>query len=203
MSRMTRQHSIKWILAATSAMSALEAQEGFFKEFDKGYGSDPNLINSKVTWDLIMTKEQLSIAHALCELIIPADEFSPSASDVGVPDFINEWVSAPYPQQQGHKNQILPFLDWLNETSKAAHGKVFYQCDQPQKIALCDQLAFPHKAKPEWRGQANQFGLFRQLTGGAFYTTPEGMKDLKYMGNVPQATFKGPPPEVLKHLGLI
>ncbi|MSU04882.1 MAG: gluconate 2-dehydrogenase subunit 3 family protein, partial [Pedosphaera sp.] len=28
------------------------------------------------------------------------------------------------------------------------------------------------------------------------------MKDLGYIGNVPLAKFDGPPPEVLKHMGL-
>ncbi|NBV52504.1 MAG: hypothetical protein EBR83_03075 [Verrucomicrobia bacterium] len=34
------------------------------------------------------------------------------------------------------------------------------------------------------------------------YTTPQGMKDVGYVGNVPSVDFAGPTPEALKHLGL-
>ena len=44
--------------------------------------------------------------------------------------------------------------------------------------------------------------IFHNLTAGGFYTTPEGWKDIGYVGNVALAEFPGPPPEVLKHLGL-
>jgi hypothetical protein len=40
------------------------------------------------------------------------------------------------------------------------------------------------------------------LTVGGFYTTPEGMRDLGYVGNVALARFDGPPPEVLRKVGL-
>jgi len=43
---------------------------------------------------------------------------------------------------------------------------------------------------------------FRDLAAGGYYTTPEGMKDLSYTGNVALSAFAGPPPEVLKALGL-
>jgi hypothetical protein len=42
----------------------------------------------------------------------------------------------------------------------------------------------------------------RDLTAVGFYTTDAGMKDLQYIGNMALPKFTGPPPEVLKHLGL-
>ena len=39
-------------------------------------------------------------------------------------------------------------------------------------------------------------------TAGGFYSTPAGRKDLNYIGNVPLARFDGPPPALLKALGL-
>ena len=50
---------------------------------------------------------------------------------------------------------------------------------------------------------AKFFNYFPNLASGGFYTTPEGMKDLKYVGNVPLASFEGPPPEALRKAGLI
>jgi len=46
------------------------------------------------------------------------------------------------------------------------------------------------------------FERYRALTAGGFYTTPVGVKDLKYVGNVAMATFEGPTQDVLKRLGL-
>ena len=40
------------------------------------------------------------------------------------------------------------------------------------------------------------------LTAGGFYTTPIGMKDIGYTGNVPLERFDGPPIEALKKAGL-
>jgi hypothetical protein len=40
------------------------------------------------------------------------------------------------------------------------------------------------------------------LTAGAFYTTPEGTRDLGFVGNMALSRFDGPPLEVLKKAGL-
>ena len=46
------------------------------------------------------------------------------------------------------------------------------------------------------------FDKVRDLTSTAFWTTPEGMEDLQYVGNVPLPRWEPPPPEVLRHIGL-
>ena len=58
-------------------------------------------------------------------------------------------------------------------------------------------------AKKEFKTAAVFFKKFRDLTAGGFYTTKEGMKDIGYTGNVPLTSFDGPPPDVLKQLGLV
>ena len=57
-------------------------------------------------------------------------------------------------------------------------------------------------ASADNRQGAEMFALVRDLVATAFFTTTEGMADIGYVGNVPTATFDGPPPEVLKRLGL-
>ena len=49
---------------------------------------------------------------------------------------------------------------------------------------------------------ARFFARYRDLTAGGFYTTPEGMKDIGYTGNVQLASYPGPSPAALKQLGL-
>ena len=58
------------------------------------------------------------------------------------------------------------------------------------------------KPKPEHKKAATFFKRFRDLTAGGYFTTPEGSKALGYVGNMPSATFEGPPVEALKHVGL-
>lgn len=46
------------------------------------------------------------------------------------------------------------------------------------------------------------FARYRDLAAGGFYTTPAGMKDLRYVGNVARTRFDGPPDDVLEAVGL-
>ena len=63
-------------------------------------------------------------------------------------------------------------------------------------------LADSAKATPERKKMAPFFKRYRDLTAGGYYTTPEGMKAIGYVGNIASATFEGPPIEALKHVGL-
>ena len=57
-------------------------------------------------------------------------------------------------------------------------------------------------SKPEFASASKFFAKFRDLTAGGFYTTPVGMKDIGYTGNVALDRFDGPPLEALKKAGL-
>jgi hypothetical protein len=56
--------------------------------------------------------------------------------------------------------------------------------------------------KKEHKPGQDFFKRFRHLAAGGYYTTPQGMRELGYVGNTPSANFDGPTPEALKHLGL-
>jgi len=212
---MDRRTTIKWVLAASAAVPALknlawsaEPAAPFTSTFvptDKGYGSDPKL--QKVykpgdLWPLTFTADQRRLATALSDLIIPTDTTSPSASAVGVIDFLDEWVSAPYAQQRQDRKLILGGFKWLDEESRRRFTKAFAALTAAQQRAICDDICYAPKAKPEFAPAAKFFARYRDLTAGGFYTTPAGRQDLKYVGNIPLARFDGPPPEVLKKVGL-
>ncbi len=165
--------------------------------------TDPDLVNPVIPWEKVLSAEELKTLAVLCDLIVPADEHSPSASKVGVPDFINEWVSAPYPTQQADQQTIRGGLAWLNTESHKRFGRAFADLAAAQHHQICDDICHVPKAKPQHKVGARFFDRLRSLTVGGFYTTPEGMKDVQYIGNVPSASFEGPPPEVLKHLKLL
>jgi hypothetical protein len=209
--RLDRRDAIKWMLAAAgTAMLFDPGAAGVDTPPDMGtdavgYGRDPNLLKDYKPgdlWPLSFTPGQRRSASALCDIIIPADSESPGASAVGVPDFIDEWISAPYPRNQADRRVILDGLAWLDAECQKRFGIDFAGSIYGQQSAICDDICHEPAAAPPFKAGARFFKRFRNLTAGGFYTTKEGMRDLKYVGNVPQATFDGPPPEVLRQIGL-
>lgn len=203
--RMDRRTALKWVGAAMAAVPMLRwngfaddaAAPGFVPTL-----TDPDLLNPGKMWGRVLTNEELRTVDALCDVIIPADDKSPAASKVGLPDFIDEWVSAPYPTQQADLKKIREGLVWLNAESNKRFQHDFAELTEEQKTGICEDICYPPKAAPEFTTAAWFFTRIRDLTMAGFYTTPDGMKDLDYRGNVALSKFDGPPPEVLRHLGL-
>jgi hypothetical protein len=160
----------------------------------QGYGKDPNLLKAYAAgdlWPLTLSKEQRTTATALCDLIIPADDTSPAASSVGVVDFIDEWISAPYPDHAVDRKTVLDGLSRIEGEAQRRFSTTFAKLSASQMSAIADAMI-----------EDPFFVRYRALTAGGFYTTPVGFRDLKYVGNVPMAAFEGPTPEILKRLGL-
>ena len=188
--------------ATTSAAGGVPASTGKPTVGPRGTLSDPDLLNPKVTWEMQLTASEMTTLTALCDVIIPADDKSPSASKVGVPAYINEYVSAPSDWYKRALVQVRGGLAWINVESTKRFGKAFHEITDAQRTAICDDICYAPKAKPEFKQAAKFFDRVRDLTAEGFYTTDEGMKDIGYIGNVALPRFDGPPPEVLKHLGL-
>lgn len=167
----------------------------------QGIGVDPDLINPVVPWPLTMTPAELVATAELTDLILPAEGNSPAPSKVGVPAFINEWVSAPYPDQHEDRQLIIPGLAWLDNESKTRNGVIFANADVGAQKLILDDIAFKDRVKPGLEMPAKFFGRMRSLTLGAFYTTREGWAEIGYMGNTPgTGDYAGPTPEALAHI---
>ena len=211
---MDRRTTLKWMFAAATTVPSLQmsfgAEAGALASDvatgQKGYGTDPQLVKEWKAggpWPLTLTESGRLTVAALCDLIIPADDHSPAASAVGVVDFIDEWISAPYPQQRGDREIVLPGLEWIDVEAKKRFGKVFAAITDTQRSRIADDICSAAKAKPAFGNAAKFFAKFRDLTAGGFYTTPVGMKDIGYVGNVPLERFDGPPLDALKKAGLV
>ncbi len=212
---MDRRTTIKWVLAVAAATGGMHEDASALgtgsaaarKPGGSGYGTDPKLLkayNPGEFWPLTLTSPQRRTAHVLCDLILPADASSPSASEVGVVDFLDEWISAPYERQRMDRAMLLYGFQWLDREAATRYGvgQSFVTLSQAQQIAICDDICFVEKAQPGFVEAARFFSLYRDLTAGGFYTTPQGRKDLGYVGNVALPRFDGPPPEVLRKVGL-
>ncbi len=207
-----RRTTIKWMLTAAATVPSLGLASLVSPDATRavaanqaGYGTDPDLVKEWKAggpWPLTLGQTARDTCKALCDLIIPADEKSPSASAVGVVDFIDEWISAPYPQQKNDRELILKGLAWLDAETFRRFKKTFALGSDAQRAAIADDICSAAKAQPQFDGAAKFFAKFRDLTAGGFYTTPVGMKDIGYTGNVSLERFDGPPLEVLKRTGL-
>jgi len=142
----------------------------------KGYGTDPKLVTpEKAPWPRLLSDAELQAAAILADFILPASGTAPAASALGVPDFIDEWVSAPYPDQLKDRPVI---RDGLKALAKAGAA------ERPAAMAALQA------------GDGAFFKRFRALTIGAYYTTEEGFKDIGYIGNIAREADEGPSAEV-------
>jgi len=166
-----------------------------------GYGTDPDLTSPVVPWSRTMTAAQLQTSAALSDHILPADDRSPAASAVGVHDFIDEWISAPYAQQRNDRELILAGLEWLEQRSRSRFDTGFSSAADGQAAELLDSIANSKQAAPELVGLAEFFERFRYLAVGAFYTTEAGSAAIGYVGNVPiGGDYPGPSDAAMAHL---
>jgi gluconate 2-dehydrogenase gamma chain len=136
--------------------------------------------------------------HVLVNLIIPKDERSGSATDAGVPEFM-DFMMIDTPSRQ---TAMRGGLAWIDLECQDRHDKTFLDCTPEQRTAVLDDIAWPAKAKPELTHGVAFFNSFRDLTAGGFWSSKMGVEDLKYLGNVMVAEWTGCPPEQLKKLGL-
>lgn len=205
--RIPRRAVLKWFAAATAAAGTPDilAAAASAPSPAKGYGMDPDLskfYQPGAFWPLTFTPAQRATVVSLIDLILPADHLGPAASEVRVHDYLDEWISAPYPAQQKDRDVLLPGLEWLEAESNKRFQTGFAHLTDPQKHSLCDDICFVPNAKPEFKKAAVFFAKIRTLAASAYYGTEAGWKALGYVGNVTLATFDGPPPEVLKILGV-
>jgi Gluconate 2-dehydrogenase subunit 3 len=187
--KISRRTTLKWLgtCIAGFALPQIGLAEKLiaFSPTSKGYGTDPNLNNPVVPWERIMTSQQLGLTAGLADMLLPARDVFPSPSSLGIPDFVNEWVSAPYPEQIRDRSIFLDGLVSLDKEVRSRWNKGFLEIENSEQQQLFDQLVAQwQQAKPP-EARNTFFYRFRYVVAGAYYTTTEGYKDIGYLGNVP------------------
>jgi len=211
---MDRRQALKWIGAAAAAAAIFphataqdKLQRPSAAPGGKRIGWDPVLNKNYVPgelWPLTLTPKQRKAAASLTDLILPPDNpGDKQPSQLGVQDFIDEWISSPYDETAKDRPIITEGLDWLDAESQRRFQKDFADLAEPQKCAIADDICGKTAVKKEFKPAQNFFNRFRYLAASGYYTTPQGWKDIGYVGNVPTVNFDGPTPEALKHLGLL
>jgi gluconate 2-dehydrogenase gamma chain len=144
------------------------------------------------------TPAELRTARVLADMIIPRDDRSGSASEAGVPEFMDfMMIDRPAGQQW-----MRPGLAWMDAQSNTRFGKPFADVTETQRAAILNDIAWPARAPSTMTAGVSFFNRFRDLTASGFWSSAMGVKDLKYQGNTIVSNWNGCPPAALKKLGV-
>lgn len=203
---MDRREHLKLLLAGSVgagllSMSACTGDERAQLEalVGGGYGRTPEEIerDAKVRADTFYTDHEMATLAMLADIIIPADDESGSATDAGVPDFIEfitkDVASFQLPMRGG--------LMWLDTESRARFGVNLVEANEAQRMELIDDIAWPENVKPGMLPGVRFFNRVRGLVCTGFFTTRMGFDFLGYVGNTPNV-WDGVPDEVLAKHGV-
>jgi gluconate 2-dehydrogenase gamma chain len=146
----------------------------------------------------VFNDHQWHTVHVLCDLIMPADERSGSATQAAVPEFIDDWLDF-RKHEDGDENfaaQILGGLSWLDHESNRLFAKDFADAALPEQKQILDRVAWPERAAAADHPWVMFFNKFRDLTVSGFFSSKMGIADLPYLGNQAIAEWKGCDPAV-------
>ena len=163
------------------------------------------------------TPYEWQTVRTLVDLIIPKDERSGSATDAGVPEFMDFIMTDPKESDRGREwrqTAMRGGLAWINSGAVKRFGHDFVSCTDAERHTLLDDIAFtkaedeedterdPRDMRVHLRHGPAFFNSFRDLTASGFWSSKMGVADLDYQGNTYVAEWKGCPPEALRKLGL-
>jgi hypothetical protein len=144
------------------------------------------------------TPHEYETVRVLVDLIIPRDERSGSATDAGVPEFIDFMMI----DRPDYQTRIRGGLAWMDAECERRFGKTFVACSNAQRTALLDDIAWPKRAKPAMSQGVAFFNRFRDLTASGFFSSRMGVDDLRYVGNTYVREWTGCPEAALTKLGV-
>ena len=145
--------------------------------------------------ETFFTEEERKKLDVLVDIIMPADSESGSATEAGVPDFI-EFMMKDYTSYQ---TPMRGGLMWLDHYSDDNYSKKFMELSEAERMEIIDLIAWPDKAKPEMEGGVKFFNMLRNLTSTGYFTSEIGFKYLGYKGNTPNVWDGVPEAVMQKH----
>ena len=151
----------------------------------------------KIVSSTFFSPHEMETLAILCDIIIPRDHVSGSATDAGVPAFIEFMVKDKEELQTPLRGGLL----WLDLQSNKRFGQPFRNATPHQQLQIVDDIAYPSRVKQGMTQGIAFFTLLRNLTASGFYTSEIGVKDIGYVGNTGNR-WEGVPPEVLNQYGL-
>ena len=156
-------------------------------------GARPALFKPK-----FFTAHEYATVRVLVDIIIPKDARSGSATDAGVPEFMDFMMA----DEDARQTPMRGGLAWIDLECQDRFDKRFLDCSAQERAAVLDDIAWPAKAKLDMAHGVAFFNSFRDLTASGLFSSKMGVTDLQYMGNTMVPEWKGCPDEAMKRLGV-
>jgi gluconate 2-dehydrogenase gamma chain len=164
----------------------------------EGTGKNPPKNQAKYRF---FSAAEMRTVGVLADDIIPRDARSGSATDAGVPAFIDYHLSVPETSDD-LRVAMRGGLAWLNTEARTRFKKNYASLTADQRHQILDDIAWPERTKPGFSQGTAFFSRFRDFVGAGFFSSAAGWKDLQYQGNVFNPNWQGCPPEAMKKLGV-
>jgi hypothetical protein len=134
------------------------------------------------------TQHNFQTLKKLADIIIPADEHSAGASDAGAAEYI-DFLSS--------RNADLAAIynggfAWTDDYMQKKYGADFLSAKPEQQTAFLDLVAYRANATPETAPGQYFWVWVRNMVVDAYYTSPVGVKDIGFMGNMVLGHFSVP-----------
>src|SRR4051812_17529575 len=184
---MDRRNALKAVIAAPVAIAAVTQAEAaaaanrVIEAFDVQQRTNAPFVPK------FFKPHEWATVRVLVDMIIPRDAHSGSATEAGVPEFM-DFIAIDEPNRQVPLRGGLACLD--NESRKR-FDKTFILATDAQRRQILDDIAWPAKATAEMRRGATFFSSFRDFTASGFYSSRIGIDDLRYIGNVFNPNWQG------------
>jgi gluconate 2-dehydrogenase gamma chain len=176
------------------AMSAAEqAQQQQQQQATAGQKPEPGVYRPR-----FFSAHEWRTVRMLADMVIPRDARSGSATDAGVPEFMDFMMMDRTTMQM----QMRGGLRWIDNRSNAKFSRRFIALTVDQRKAVLDEIAYPDKAHADHSHGVAFFNFFRDLTAAGFFSSKIGVKDIGYMGNEWRMSWEGCPPAALQRLGV-
>ena len=135
--------------------------------------------------------------RVLADIIIPRDARSGSATEAGVPEFMDFMMI----DRSSMQLQMRGGLRWLDNRSNTRFGRRFVALTPKNRTDVLDEIAYPDQAPAELSHGVSFFNFFRDLTAAGFFSSRMGVKDIGYLGNE-WRQWDGCPPAAMERLGV-
>lgn len=181
---MTEVSRRDWI-GMLSAMPLLWSRRAAHGRIPRALGTGSAEVNTAA----FFTPHELATVSILADLVVPRDAHSGSATDAGVPEFL-DFVMTEWPE---HQTPVRGGLAWLDRESIRRYNQPFRELAAAGQTAILDDIAYPARARPDMAAGVEFFNRFRDLVLSGFYSSQEGVKDLGYVGNTFVTEWRGCP----------
>ncbi|PYQ41020.1 MAG: transcriptional initiation protein Tat [Acidobacteria bacterium] len=176
--------AVAFTLGANEAAAAAEKAATAVKAAAAGKAYVPKFFNPQ-EWKTV---------RILVDMIIPKDERSGSATDAGVPEFMDYLMNDPTDtdlQRERRQTAMRGGLAWINSVCERRFGHAFAEASETERTAILDEIAY---SKDEQEDEAEMreprdlrvmvkhgpsfFNSFRDLTASGFWSSKMGVLGL-------------------------